>query len=197
MTTTYSVNERSSAKLRFQLLDEDGIPVDSTDLSAMTLDLYDETAGTAINSRSAQDVLNTNNVTVASGSTITNTTQANPVVVTVSAAHNLEDGDTVQISSITGMTELNDRTFEVHVLTTTTFSLVGEDGTSHTAYSSGGSAKTGVVEWAVQPDDNVIVDTTTDVGDYETHRAEFKATWPAGQATPDFVIKVKQLSKIS
>ena len=197
MSTTYTFNEKASGKIRFQLIDPmTDIPVDSGDLSAMTLDLFDESTGDALNSRSAQNVLNANNVTVENGATITGATAANPVVLTTSAAHKLEDGDTVYISSVVGMTELNSRAFTVHVLTSTTISLVGEDGTSHTAYVSGGTMKTGVVEWAVQADDNPIHGTVA-AGSYETHKAEFQATWASGQATPDYTLKVKSLSKIS
>jgi aspartate 1-decarboxylase len=73
--------------------------------------------------------------------TITGATAANPVVVTTSAAHGYSSGDQVLIEAILGMTELNDRWFTVTVLTTTTFSLNSEDGTTHTAYTSAGTSK--------------------------------------------------------
>jgi len=68
---------------------------------------------------------------------ITGATAANPVVIT-STAHGLEDGDVVTIRSVSGMTEINDRTFTVNQTAANTFELVGEDGSGHTAYSSGG-----------------------------------------------------------
>lgn len=71
--------------------------------------------------------------------TITGATQANPVVIT-SAGHGLSNGYTVLIEDVVGMTEINDRTFTVANVTTDTFELSGEDGTGHTAYSSGGTA---------------------------------------------------------
>jgi hypothetical protein len=76
--------------------------------------------------------------------TITGITQANPAVVTA-AAHGLSDGDQVRISSVVGMTELNNNVYTVDDAATNTFSLddadsVGNiDSTGFTAYSSGGS----------------------------------------------------------
>ena len=67
---------------------------------------------------------------------ITAITKANPGVVTM-AAHELETEDWVWLSDITGMTELNDRQFQVTRLTASTFSI-NEDTTDHTLYVSGG-----------------------------------------------------------
>lgn len=72
--------------------------------------------------------------------TITGVTQANPAVVTFSAAHGLTTGDRIRVADIVGMTELNQREFVIEVSTSTTVKLVGEDSTSHTAYGSGGVA---------------------------------------------------------
>ena len=71
--------------------------------------------------------------------TITAATQANPVVVTTSAAHGFANDDTVFITGVVGMTEINDREFVVKNVTATTFELEGEDGTGFTAYASGGT----------------------------------------------------------
>jgi len=78
--------------------------------------------------------------------TITNITQADPAVVTTSAAHGLKDNDEVLIEAVVGMTEVNDRWFRVNQLTTTTYELIGEDSTNHTAYSSAGTAKATDIE---------------------------------------------------
>lgn len=75
--------------------------------------------------------------------TITGATQANPVVITA-VAHSFVNGDTVDIDSVGGMTEINNRTFEIAGVTANTFELVGEDGTGHTAYTSGGNATGGI-----------------------------------------------------
>lgn len=74
-----------------------------------------------------------------SAKTITGATAANPVVITA-ASHGYSDGDRVRIASVGGMTELNSREFSINVLTSNTFELLDENGTSHTAYTSGGTA---------------------------------------------------------
>lgn len=71
--------------------------------------------------------------------TITGATAANPVVITATS-HGYSDGDRVRIASVGGMTELNNREFSIDVLTANTFSLLDENGTSHTTYTSGGTA---------------------------------------------------------
>lgn len=76
---------------------------------------------------------------------ITGVTQANPGVVT-SAAHGYANGQTIKITGVIGMTQLNNGVFVVRNVTTNTFTL--EDGwgaavdtTAYTAYASGGVAK--------------------------------------------------------
>lgn len=74
--------------------------------------------------------------------TITGATVADPVVVTA-AAHGFEDGDSIKITDIVGMTDINDTVFLVASKTTNTFELTdieGEDidGSAFTAYTSGG-----------------------------------------------------------
>ena len=76
--------------------------------------------------------------------TITGITQANPGVVT-SAAHGFSNGDTVVISGVVGMTQVNGKRFVVASVATNTFALqdidaVNVNTTSYTAYSSGGIA---------------------------------------------------------
>ena len=79
-------------------------------------------------------------------STISGITQADPAVLTTSSAHGLSVGDIVSIYNITGMTELNNRTYKVATVpTTTTLTLIDLDGSDaidssgYTAYSSGGN----------------------------------------------------------
>ena len=76
--------------------------------------------------------------------TITGITQANPGVVT-STAHGFSNGDTVVISGVVGMTQVNGKRFIVSSVAANTFALQDIDGTnvnttSYTAYSSGGIA---------------------------------------------------------
>lgn len=78
--------------------------------------------------------------------TITNISQANPAVVTATG-HGYSDGDEVVISGVTGMTQVNGRSFVVEDTTTNTFTLRAADGTTlinstgYDAYVSGGVAK--------------------------------------------------------
>ena len=71
--------------------------------------------------------------------TISGITAANPAVVTATS-HGYSDGDDVWIADIVGMTRLNGRRFTVANKTTNTFQLTGENSTSYTAWSSGGTA---------------------------------------------------------
>jgi len=82
---------------------------------------------------------NTFKLTAITGAkTITAATQANPVEIT-SVAHGFVDGDEVGIFSVGGMTEINGFVFTVANKADDTFELTGEDGTGHTAYTTGGS----------------------------------------------------------
>jgi hypothetical protein len=69
---------------------------------------------------------------------ITGATAADPVVIT-SNNHGLQTGDTCTITGVVGMVEINDRTFTVTRVDANEFSLDSEDGTLHTAYTSGGT----------------------------------------------------------
>jgi hypothetical protein len=71
---------------------------------------------------------------------ITAATQANPVVITA-ASHGFNNGDTVVISDIEGMTELNTNIYTVANKTANTFELSGVDGTGYTTYVTGGEVR--------------------------------------------------------
>ena len=68
---------------------------------------------------------------------ITAITQANPAVAT-SASHGFSNGDRVFISSVSGMTQVNNIEFTVANVTANTFELSGIDSTGYDAYTSGG-----------------------------------------------------------
>lgn len=70
--------------------------------------------------------------------TITATTKHNPVRVT-STAHGFVAGDWVYIWNVNGMTQLNNRAYQVTTVTANQFRLQGVDGSSYSDYSSGGS----------------------------------------------------------
>lgn len=79
--------------------------------------------------------------------TITNISQTNPGVVTVSAIGNLTVGDIVYIKGIVGMTQVNEVLFKVANIVGNTFSLqtlagADVDTTAYGAYVSGGTAHT-------------------------------------------------------
>ena len=76
--------------------------------------------------------------------TISGATQANPVVITATS-HGYSNGDEISITSVSGMTELNNKRYLVANKTTNTFEITNVDGTningtSFNAYTSGGVA---------------------------------------------------------
>lgn len=68
---------------------------------------------------------------------ITGATKANPVVVTA-AGHGFTNGDIVRINGVTGMTELNDKFYQVASTTTNSFALKTTSGSNvnGTSYST-------------------------------------------------------------
>lgn len=70
---------------------------------------------------------------------ISGATRANPARITTSARHGLVDGDTVYITGVRGMTQLNNKAYVVDVTSTTQFNLVGVNSTSYGTYSSSSS----------------------------------------------------------
>lgn len=80
--------------------------------------------------------------------TITGITQANPAVVTVSSAGNIQNGDKIIIDGVAGMTEVNydgSNIYTVAGLSGSTFQLSGIDSSAFTTYSSGGEVVYGEV----------------------------------------------------
>lgn len=80
---------------------------------------------------------------IATSSTITGATQANPVQITTSTAHGRTTGDMIQIESVVGMTQLNNRLYTITIVDPTHYTLDGIDGTAYTAYGSAGTATNG------------------------------------------------------
>jgi hypothetical protein len=81
--------------------------------------------------------------------TITGATQANPVVVTATS-HGYTDGDIVTISSVGGMTEINNREFIVTNSNPNDFELYdiagnALDGTGYSTYTTGGVSNKHIV----------------------------------------------------
>jgi Flp pilus assembly protein TadG len=69
---------------------------------------------------------------------ITGATKADPVVVTA-ANHGFANGDYVRINGVSGMTQINDKTFRVANKTNNTFELRNIDGRNYGKYTGGGS----------------------------------------------------------
>lgn len=74
---------------------------------------------------------------------ISNATQANPCILTVASVSLFSVGDYLDVSAVTGMTELNGRTFKVASLGSNLIKISDVAGTlldssSYTAYSAGG-----------------------------------------------------------
>lgn len=65
------VNEGTTSQITFSLTSETGAAVVAASLLTMTLTLWNDVDHTIINSRNAQDVLNTNGVTIDSAGLVT------------------------------------------------------------------------------------------------------------------------------
>jgi len=76
--------------------------------------------------------------------TITNATNANPIVVTTATNHHLTNGDTVVISGVVGNTAANG-TWVIKNKAAATFELTG--GVGDGAYTSGGAVNTDITQW--------------------------------------------------
>ena len=78
--------------------------------------------------------------------TITNITQDNPALVTVSDIGSLENGDSIIIQGVEGMTEVNftgSNLYTVANLAGNDFELSGVDSSAYGAYSAGGTVEYG------------------------------------------------------
>jgi len=72
---------------------------------------------------------------------ITAATKANPCVITTKYLHTFATGDSITISNVVGMTELNGNTYTVTRVSGTSFSLNSTDSSAYTTYTSGGMAR--------------------------------------------------------
>ena len=79
---------------------------------------------------------------IATSKAISAATQANPVALTV-AGHDRTTGDTIMVTGVAGMTQINDRMFTVTVVDANTITLDGTNGTGFNAYTSGGTVSKG------------------------------------------------------
>ena len=103
---------------------------------------------------------------------ITNATNASPIVVT-SAAHGLTSGAIVVITGVGGNTNAN-ATWTVNVVDANTFNLIGSSGNS--AYTSGGA-------WTSGPNSNWTAAVTLGYPDVGAAQQQSAASGPIGQIT--------------
>lgn len=126
---------------------------------------------TAINAETEEESLpGLSNITTGSATA----TAANPVVVTATG-HPYADGDEVELSSFTEMTEVNGRRFIVANSTANTFELEGEDGSGYTAETTGGNINATFVEVtnaAATIDNTVSFTGDANAGKYAVYRRE-------------------------
>lgn len=109
-----------------------------------------------------------NKISVALTSVVVNisaATKASPCVITT-AAHGLSDGATVDIASVSGMTQLNGNTYSVRVLSTTTLALYDElgvpiDSSAYTTYTSGGTVTQADSRFGTYPPGSLVTLTAT------------------------------------
>ncbi|MBC7770335.1 MAG: pilus assembly protein TadG [Phycisphaerales bacterium] len=71
---------------------------------------------------------------------ISGITRANPGVVT-SNNHGFANGQTIYISGVNGMTQVNNRVFTISSVNTNTFRLTGVNSSGYNAYTSGGTIR--------------------------------------------------------
>ena len=79
---------------------------------------------------------------IAASKTITGATQANPCAITL-VGHGYTTGDVVMITSVGGMTQLNDKLYAITVTSPDAFTLDGIDSSGYSAWTSGGSVTKG------------------------------------------------------
>jgi hypothetical protein len=86
---------------------------------------------------------------IAASKTITGATKANPCVITI-VGHGYSTNNIVLITSVGGMTQLNDKMYTITVVSPDTFSLNGVDSSAYTDFTSGGSVTKGAFYVAKQ-----------------------------------------------
>ena len=86
---------------------------------------------------------------IAASKNITAATKANPCQITIDG-HGYTTGDIILITSVGGMTELNNKLYTITVTGADTFTLDGVDSSAYTTYTSGGIATKGVFYVAKQ-----------------------------------------------
>ena len=86
---------------------------------------------------------------IAASKTITGATKANPCEITI-AGHGYSSGDVVMITSVGGMTQLNDKLYTITKTGDNTFTLDGIDSSGYSDWTTGGSVTKGAFYIAKQ-----------------------------------------------
>lgn len=197
---TVVIPEHSSTKIRFQVVDEFGDPVASGVVTDIKLTLFNTAGAEAqITTWSGVSVFNLLGGVYTPELTVSDidVDADGRIEITTTTAHGLKTGMLVHVVSVAGMTEINNRTFGIERITSTKIALSNEDGTDHTAWTSGGTLRVGLFTMQLAPADNPIVDTTLLRERKETHVAQFEI-FAAGGHVHDYVkFDVEQLSKVT
>lgn len=109
----------------------------------------------------------------ATSASISGITQANPCVITTTAAHGINVGSRIALSGIVGMTQLNGTTQTVSAVTSTTLTLGDVNSTGYTAYSSGGTVVPDVVKFAINGNGEVIMQYTNQANSSPFNNADY------------------------
>lgn len=197
--------EKTSGLIRGVMVDEAGVPIQASQLSALKLWLHlrDDTTLPVggINSVSDTNILNDGvRGTVGSGKTIAgatvNTTDDDfkgRIRLTITA-HGYSDGDLIAVRDLRGVKGANGD-WTVDVVDANTVELIGSTGSG--TYVSGGTAVKGL-HLQLQPNDNAVVQSPAPaIGATEWHEAYVLATFGAKQAAFLFHYQVKNLGKAS
>lgn len=75
--------------------------------------------------------------------TVSAASKANPCQITTSANHGLSTGDMVMITSVGGMTQINDKLYKIAKVDDTKFTLDAVDSSGYTDFTSGGTITKG------------------------------------------------------
>lgn len=135
--------------------------------------------------------------------TITNATQANPCQITA-AGHPFSTGETVTITGVVGMTELNGNTYTITYVDANNFTLDSTDSTGYTAYSSGGTATSAgpvdlTLDYALGSVDGVarivtytnattvLAEVITDLGNTDATEDWYEGEWSSFRGFPTAV----------
>jgi hypothetical protein len=188
ITGVVGMTEVNGNTYRITTIDGDAFRLESTDSTGFTA--YSSGGTWTVNGGLLKYKVTANNrdtfeesLSALSSSTLTITgiTQANPAVITLSAAHTLEYGDDIYIDSVVGMTQLNGRRFLVlDAPSSTTIEIMSTsrapiDSTGYGAYVSGGSVRTAFVTAVAtaQSWDNIITwAAAADADTYNVYRAD-------------------------